>query len=61
MEYLEEWELAGETEVPGENLAQFHSVQYKIPHGLTSDRTRIAAVESRRLTAGTIVRLFFLN
>jgi hypothetical protein len=30
-----EWKLAGETEVPGENLPQRHFVQQKIPHDQT--------------------------
>jgi hypothetical protein len=41
-----ESELAGETEVLGENLPQCHFV-----YQLTSDRTRAAAVGSQRLTA----------
>jgi hypothetical protein len=43
-----EGELAGETEVLGENVPQ---CQPQIPHDLTWARTRAAAVGSRRLTA----------
>jgi hypothetical protein len=45
-----ESELAGETEVLGENLPQSHYVHHKF-HDLTWDRTRAAAVGSKRLTA----------
>jgi hypothetical protein len=38
-----EWELTEETEVLGENLPQRHFV-----HHMTGDRTRAAAVGSRR-------------
>jgi hypothetical protein len=40
--------LAGETEVPGENLSQCHFIHHK---SLTCARTRAAAVGSQRLTA----------
>jgi hypothetical protein len=39
VEPLVEWELSGETEVPGENLPQYH-FSHHIPHNLTWDRTR---------------------
>jgi hypothetical protein len=42
-----EWELAGETEVLGENLPQCHS-SLQIPHELSRDRLRAAAVGSQR-------------
>jgi hypothetical protein len=44
-----EWELAGETEVLGENLPQYHFVDHI--SNMTWARTRFAAVGSRRLTA----------
>jgi hypothetical protein len=44
-----ESELAGETEVLGENLPQRHFVHHKSP--LTWARTRAAAVGSQRQTA----------
>jgi hypothetical protein len=50
-----EWELAGETEVLGENLPQWHFVHHN-PHDLTWARTRAAAVGSRRLTAWAMAR-----
>jgi hypothetical protein len=50
-----EWELAGETEVLGENLPLFHFVHYK-SHALTWARTEAAAVGSRRLTAWAMAR-----
>jgi hypothetical protein len=54
MEQLVEWGLAGETEVLGENLPQCHFVHHK--SDLTWDRTRAAAVGSRRLTAWAMAR-----
>jgi hypothetical protein len=48
-----EWELAGETEVLGENLPLCLP---QIPHDLTSVRTRAYAVESRRLTVWTMAQ-----
>jgi hypothetical protein len=46
-----EWELAGETEVLGDNLSQCRFV-----HHMTWARTRAAAVGSRRLTAWAVAR-----
>jgi hypothetical protein len=48
-----EWELAGETEVVGENLPQ-------IPHDLTWAWTRDAAVGSRQLTASAMERPLYV-
>jgi hypothetical protein len=45
-----ERELAGETEVPGENLPQCHFVQHEIPHEQTWARTRAVAGGTRLLT-----------
>jgi hypothetical protein len=39
VEQLVEWRLAGETEVLGENLCQYHFVHHKIPHKQTRART----------------------
>jgi hypothetical protein len=44
MEQLVEWELAGETEVLGENFPQCHFVNHK--SHMTWDRTRSIAVGS---------------
>jgi hypothetical protein len=41
VEHSVEWELAGENEILGENLPQFHFVHDK-SHDLTWDRTRVA-------------------
>jgi hypothetical protein len=49
-----EWELAGETELLGENLLQRHFVHHK--SHMTSDRTRAAGVGSRQLTAWATAR-----
>jgi hypothetical protein len=46
-----EWELAGETEVLGENMSQYNFFPPQIPHNLTRARTRVALVGSRRITA----------
>jgi hypothetical protein len=46
--------LAGETEVLGKKSAPVCPPQ--IPHGLTWDRTRAAAMGSRRLTASAVAR-----
>jgi hypothetical protein len=51
---LVEWELAGETEVLGENLPQYNFVHHK--SHLTWDQTRAAAAGSRRLTARAMAR-----
>jgi hypothetical protein len=50
-----EWELAGETEVHGENLSLCPP---QIPYDLTWARIRAAAVGSRRLTAWAMARSF---
>jgi hypothetical protein len=44
-------QLAEETKVFGENLPTVPLCPLKIPHHLTWDRTRVATVGSRRLTA----------
>jgi hypothetical protein len=49
-----EWELAGETEILGENLPQPHFVHHKTH--MSWDRTRAAAVWSQRLTAWAMAR-----
>jgi hypothetical protein len=49
-----EWTLAGETEVLGEILLQCHFVHHK--SHMAWDRTRAAAVGSRRLTAWAMER-----
>jgi hypothetical protein len=49
--------LAGETEILGENLLKCRIVHHKIPHYLTRDRTRAAAVGNRRLTARAAARI----
>jgi hypothetical protein len=59
-ENLVEWELAGETEVLGENLPQCYFVDHKF-HTTTWDRTRAAAVGSRRLTPWAMARHFRTN
>jgi hypothetical protein len=46
-----ERDLAGETEVLGENLPQCHFVHHKSHYDLNWARTRAAAVGSQRLTA----------
>jgi hypothetical protein len=51
-----EWELAGETEVLGENLLQRHFVHHKSHMIWPRTRTRTAAVGSRRLTAWAMSR-----
>jgi hypothetical protein len=51
-----EWELAGETEVLGENLPQCHFVHLKSHMTWLGLGTRGAAVGSRRLTAWTMAR-----
>jgi hypothetical protein len=50
---LVEWELAGETEVLGENLSQSH---HKSHMTLTWDRTRDAAVGIWRLSTWAMAR-----
>jgi hypothetical protein len=47
-----EWELAGETEVLGENIAP----PPQFPQDLSRTRTRDAAVGSQRLTAWAMAR-----
>jgi hypothetical protein len=50
MGHLLQRELAGETEVLGENLPQCHFVKPQIPHDLAWALTLAAALGSRRLT-----------
>jgi hypothetical protein len=50
LEQLVEWNLAGETEVLGENLPRRHFVHHKIPHNRPGLDPRTAAVGSQRLT-----------
>jgi hypothetical protein len=50
-EHLKDYELVGKTEVFRENLPQIHFFSLQISYDLTWDRTWVAAVESRRLTA----------
>jgi hypothetical protein len=52
MEHLVVWELAGETEVLGENLPQWHFVH----NNLNWDGTRASVEGSRRLTAWAMTR-----
>jgi hypothetical protein len=56
VEQLVEWESVGETDVPGENPPQCHSVHKKSQHCLIWDRTRAVEVGSRRLTACATAR-----
>jgi hypothetical protein len=50
------WELAGETEVLGENLSQWHFIHHKSHMTWRGGRTRAAVVGSRWLTAWAIAR-----
>jgi hypothetical protein len=57
MEKLVEWtDLAGETEVLGENLPRRHFVHHK-SHLPDTARTRAAAVGNQRLIASAVARL----
>jgi hypothetical protein len=49
-----EWELAGETEVLGENLPPVPLCPPQIPHDVTQAKTRNAAMGSRQLTGWAI-------
>jgi hypothetical protein len=56
VEQLEEWRLAGETEVLGENLPQRHFVHHKSHMTRLGLEPRAAAVGSQRLTAWAVAR-----
>jgi hypothetical protein len=56
---LEEWRLAGETEVLGENLPQRHFIHHKIPHDQTRALTWAAAVGSQWITAWAMARPYW--
>jgi hypothetical protein len=51
-----EWNWQGKTEVLGEKLVPVPLCPPQIPHGLTRDRTRAAAVGGRRITAWAMAR-----
>jgi hypothetical protein len=51
-----EWNWQGKTEVLGEKPVPVPLCPPQIPHWLTRDRTRAAAVEGRRLTAWAMAR-----
>jgi hypothetical protein len=61
VEQLVECELAGETEVLGENLPQRHFVHHKFHMTRPRARTRAAAVRSQRLTAWAMARPLHLR
>jgi hypothetical protein len=56
MEHLVEWELAGDTEVLGENLPQHHFVHHKSHNDLTGNWTWTAAVGSQWLTTWAVAQ-----
>jgi hypothetical protein len=56
MEQLEELVLAGETEELGDILLPVPLRPPQIPHNLTWNRIRAAAMGSRRLTGGAMTR-----
>jgi hypothetical protein len=51
VEHLAERELAGKTEVFGQNLPPLLLCPPQIPHHLTWDRTQASPAGTRRLTA----------
>jgi hypothetical protein len=55
MEQLVEFELAGETEILGENSAPVPLHSPQILHDLTWDRTRVARLVIRRRTLWAMV------
>jgi hypothetical protein len=56
VEQLMEWKLAGETEVPGENLPRRHFVHHKSHMTRPGLEPRALAVGSQRLTALAMAR-----
>jgi hypothetical protein len=56
-----EWNWQGKTEVLGGKPVPVPLCPQQTPHGLTRDRTRVSAVEGRRLTAWAVARPFVLH